>query len=149
MKRFLPIICIIVSAAILMVGCRAKDEVQVEEKSKEVSSLKAIEGRWEGNIKIPNQPLPIIVHFTKKDGTISIPVQGLNEFPLTNVRLSESDLFFDMKIQNQQITFDGKVNQEKISGTFVQKGHAFPLNCSKNPIRQLKKKNQVKSCRPT
>ena len=127
MKKILSIICIIVSAALLMAGCRTKDEVQVEEKSKEVSSLNAIEGRWEGDIKIPNQPLPIIVHFTKKDGTISIPVQGLNEFPLTSVRLSESDLFFDMKIQNQQITFDGKVNQDKISGTFVQKGQAFPL----------------------
>lgn len=140
MKKILSIICIIVSAALLMAGCRTKDEVQVEEKSKEVSSLNAIEGRWEGDIKIPNQPLPIIVHFTKKDGTISIPVQGLNEFPLTSVRLSESDLFFDMKIQNQQITFDGKVNQDKISGTFVQKGQAFPFELLKKSDQAVEEK---------
>ncbi|PEZ81940.1 MULTISPECIES: alpha/beta hydrolase [Bacillaceae] len=136
MKRPLAIICIIVSAFVLMVGCRTEDAVQVEEKSKEVSSLKAIEGRWEGDIKIPNQPLPIIVHFTNNDGTISIPVQGLNEFPLTSVKLSKSDLFFDMEIQNQKITFDGKVDQERISGTFVQNGQAFPFEL-------LKKSNQA------
>ncbi|WP_144551793.1 S9 family peptidase [Peribacillus simplex] len=136
MKRPLAIICIIVSAFVLVVGCRTEDEVQVEEKSKEVSSLKAIEGRWEGDIKIPNQPLPIIVHFTNNDGTISIPVQGLNEFPLTSVKLSKSDLFFDMEIQNQKITFDGKVDQERISGTFVQNGQAFPFEL-------LKKSNQA------
>ncbi|WHY57527.1 alpha/beta hydrolase family protein [Peribacillus simplex] len=131
MKRLLAIICIIMCAFVLMVGCRTKDAVQVEEESKEVRSLKAIEGRWAGDIKIPNQPLPIIVHFTKKDGTISIPVQGLNEFPLTSVKLSKSDLFFDMDIQNQKITFDGKVDQERISGTFVQNGQAFPFELLK------------------
>ncbi|MFF2456134.1 alpha/beta hydrolase family protein [Peribacillus simplex] len=140
MKRPLAIICFIVSAFVLMVGCRTKDTVEVEEKSKEVSSLKAIEGRWEGDIKIPNQPLPIIVHFTKKDGTISIPVQGLNEFPLTSVKLSNSDLFFNMDIQNQKITFDGKVDKERISGTFVQNGQSFPFELLKKSDQAVKEK---------
>ncbi|RRN70964.1 alpha/beta hydrolase [Peribacillus simplex] len=118
-----------------MAGCRIKEAEQVSENLKEVSSVKDIEGKWEGDIKIPNQPLPIIVHFTKEDGTISIPVQGLNEYPLTSVKLSKSDLFFDMKIQNQQITFDGKVDQEKISGTFAQNGQEYPFEL-------LKKSNQ-------
>ncbi|CAH0286515.1 Esterase EstD [Peribacillus sp. Bi134] len=140
MKKLLTIICIFVSTFVLMVGCRTKEALQVEENSKEVSSLKAIEGRWEGDIKIPNQPLPIIVHFTKKGGTISIPVQGLNEFPLTSVKLSKSDLFFDMKIQNQQITFDGKVDQKRISGTFVQKGQKFPFELVKNSDQAVEEK---------
>ncbi|WP_260284350.1 alpha/beta hydrolase family protein [Peribacillus aracenensis] len=140
MKRPLAIICFIVSAFVLMVGCRTKDTVEVEEKSKEVSSLKAIEGRWEGDIKIPNQPLPIIVHFTKKDGTISIPVQGLNEFPLTSVKLSNSDLFFNMDIQNQKITFDGKVDKERISGTFIQNGQSFPFELLKKSDQAVEEK---------
>ncbi|MFH0066982.1 alpha/beta hydrolase family protein [Peribacillus sp. NPDC056705] len=140
MKRPLAIICFIVSAFVLMVSCRTKDTVEVEEKSKEVSSLKAIEGRWEGDIKIPNQPLPIIVHFTKKDGTISIPVQGLNEFPLTSVKLSNSDLFFNMDIQNQKITFDGKLDKERISGTFVQNGQSFPFELLKKSDQAVKEK---------
>ncbi|WP_236694861.1 alpha/beta hydrolase family protein [Peribacillus butanolivorans] len=102
--------------------------------------MKAIEGTWEGEIMIPNQPLPIIVHFTKKDGTISIPVQGLNKFPLTSVKLNKSDLFFDMKIQNQQITFDGKVDQEKISGTFVQQGQEFPFELLKKSEEKVEEK---------
>ncbi|MFJ7684026.1 alpha/beta hydrolase family protein [Peribacillus butanolivorans] len=131
MKRLFSIMCIIVSALVLLLGCSTKEEEKVEKNSKEVGSLKAIEGTWEGEIMIPNQPLPIIVHFTKKDGTISIPVQGLNKFPLTSVKLNKSDLFFDMKIQNQQITFDGKVDQEKILGTFVQQGQEFPFELLK------------------
>ncbi|MGG4264754.1 alpha/beta hydrolase family protein [Peribacillus simplex] len=140
MKRPLTIICIIVSAFVLMTGCRIKEAEQVDENLKEVSSLKDIEGKWEGDIKIPNQPLPIIVHFTKEDGTISIPVQGLNEFPLTSVKLSKSDLFFDMKIQNQQITFDGKVDQEKISGTFAQNGQEYPFELLKKSNQEVAEK---------
>ncbi|MDM5296136.1 alpha/beta hydrolase [Peribacillus simplex] len=140
MKRPLKIICIIVSALVLMAGCRIKEAEQVDENLKEVSSLKDIEGKWEGDIKIPNQPLPIIVHFTKEDGTISIPVQGLNEFPLTSVKLSKSDLFFDMKIQNQQITFDGKVDQEKISGSFAQNGQEYPFELLKKSNQEVAEK---------
>ena len=58
MKRLFSIIWIIVSAFVWMAGCRTKDTEQVDENSKDVSSLKAIEGRWEGDIKIPNQPFP-------------------------------------------------------------------------------------------
>ncbi|MFD6440735.1 alpha/beta hydrolase family protein [Peribacillus sp. NPDC060186] len=112
----------------------------MEKNSKGMVSLKAIEGTWEGEIMIPNQPLPIIVHFTKKDGTISIPVQGLNKFPLTSVKLNKSDLFFDMKIQNQHITFDGKIDQEKISGTFVQQGQEFPFELLKKSDEVVEEK---------
>ncbi|MFF2288627.1 alpha/beta hydrolase family protein [Peribacillus butanolivorans] len=140
MKRLFSIMCIIVSALVLLLGCSTKEKEKMEKNSKEVGSLKAIEGTWEGEIMIPNQQLPIIIHFTKKDGTISIPVQGLNKFPLTSVKLNKSDLFFDIKIQNQQITFDGKVDQEKISGTFVQQGQESPFELLKKSDEKVEEK---------
>lgn len=57
-----------------------------------MSSLEHITGNWEGAIQIPSQPLQIMIKFTKEGGTISIPVQGLEEYPLTSVELNKSDL---------------------------------------------------------
>ncbi|QUG39939.1 alpha/beta hydrolase [Psychrobacillus sp. INOP01] len=96
-----------------------------------MSSLENIEGVWEGSINIPEQPLPIIVEFEKDKGTISIPVQGLSDYPLTGVKLEESDVFFNMNIQGQKLTFVGKVEQEKIMGTFTQQGQNFPFELVK------------------
>jgi pimeloyl-ACP methyl ester carboxylesterase len=93
--------------------------------------MEKIEGKWEGAIKVPNQPLSIIIQFSKDGGKISIPVQGLNDYPFKTVKLTDADLFFDVNIQGITITFDGKVNDDKISGTFVQQGQSFPFELTK------------------
>ncbi|TQR17822.1 alpha/beta hydrolase [Psychrobacillus soli] len=92
-----------------------------------MGSLESIEGVWEGSINIPEQPLPIVVEFEADKGMISIPVQGLNDYPLSNTELNGSDVLFDMNIQGQKLTFDGKVEKEKITGTFTQQGQTFPF----------------------
>ncbi|GGA35176.1 hypothetical protein GCM10011384_26230 [Psychrobacillus lasiicapitis] len=107
-----------------------------------MSSLESIEGVWEGSIQIPDQPLPIIVEFEADKGMISIPVQGLNDYPLTNVTLNKSDLLFDMNIQGQKLTFDGKVEQEKITGIFTQQGQTFPFE-----LREGSKEEEVEEDR--
>lgn len=93
--------------------------------------MEKIEGKWDGAIQVPNMPLSIMIQFSKDGGTISIPLQGLNEYPLKTVKLTGSDLFFDMNIQGMTITFEGKVNKDKISGTFVQQGQSFPFELAK------------------
>jgi pimeloyl-ACP methyl ester carboxylesterase len=98
--------------------------------------MEKIEGKWEGAIKVPNQPLSIIIQFSKDGGKISIPVQGLNDYPFKTVKLTDADLFFDMNIQGITITFDGKVNNDKISGTFVQQGQSFPFELTKGSKEQ-------------
>ncbi|KAA0956002.1 lysophospholipase [Sporosarcina sp. ANT_H38] len=108
-----------------------------------MSSLESIEGLWEGSIIIPNQPLSIILTFEKNNGAISIPAQGLSDYPLTSVIINESDVFFDMAIQGQPITFDGKVEQEKITGTFTQQGQSFPFELTKGNKEQLAEKGDV------
>ena len=60
-----------------------------------MSLFENIKGNWEGAIQIPSQRLQVMIKFTKEGGTISIPVQGLEEYPFTNVELNKSDLFFD------------------------------------------------------
>ncbi|TQR17333.1 alpha/beta hydrolase [Psychrobacillus vulpis] len=105
---------------------------------KNTGSLEKIEGVWDGSIHIPNQPLPIIVTFNKNDGTISIPIQGISDYPLTSVNLNNPNVSFDMDIQGQRITFDGKVDSEKITGTFTQQGQSFPFELTKGSEEEVK-----------
>ncbi len=114
---------------LLIVGCSEKKEP--ETNSKGVSSSQNIEGVWNGSINIPNQPLPLMLTFDENNGNISIPVQGLSNYPLTGVTLNDSEVFFEMNIQGQRITFDGKIDQENITGTFTQQGQSFPFELTK------------------
>jgi len=112
---------------LLFTACGKKKEADPETVPEGVSSLEMIEGVWNGSINIPNQPLPITFTFEKENGTISIPAQNLSDYPLTSVKLNNSSLFIEMDIKGQRITFNSKVEQEKISGTFTQQGQSFPF----------------------
>ncbi|MFJ8065799.1 MarR family transcriptional regulator [Psychrobacillus sp. NPDC096426] len=126
MKRLAIVFSSIAMIFLLLAACSKEKEEELE-----MNSLEIIEGVWKGFINIPNQPLPIIVEFEADKGMISIPVQGLNNYPLTNTKLNESDVFFDMNIQGQKLTFDGKVEKEKITGTFTQQGQTFSFELAK------------------
>lgn len=123
MKRLSLTLCILISAILLVAGC--------SKKSKEMDSLGSIEGVWNGTINIPSQPLLVSFTFTKEAGTISIPSQGLQKYPLASVELKGSDLVIQMTLPGQQITIDGSVGKNKISGTFTQQGQSFPLELTK------------------
>ncbi|MEK4484070.1 alpha/beta hydrolase [Psychrobacillus sp. FSL H8-0484] len=126
MRRLRIVFSLIAIIFLLLTACSKE-----KEGASEMGSLKNIEGVWEGSINIPDQPLPIIIEFEADKGTISIPVQGLSNYPLTNVKLNDSDILFNMDIQGQKLTFNGKMEQEKISGTFTQQGQAFPFELLK------------------
>ncbi len=95
----------------------------------QVDSLKSIEGAWEGSIHTP-KPLLIIMRFEEDKGTISIPIQGITDYPLS-VKLADAELFMEMNVSGQKITFDGKVEQDQIAGTFKQNGQSFPFELAK------------------
>ncbi|WP_246096847.1 alpha/beta hydrolase family protein [Psychrobacillus soli] len=122
MKKLAIIFTSIAMVFLLLAACSKE-----KEEATEMGSLESIEGVWEGSINIPEQPLPIVVEFEADKGMISIPVQGLNDYPLSNTELNGSDVLFDMNIQGQKLTFDGKVEKEKITGTFTQQGQTFPF----------------------
>ncbi|WP_298469817.1 alpha/beta hydrolase [uncultured Psychrobacillus sp.] len=122
---------------ILLSGCSDSDKQGGEEVSKDKEetstnvSLEMVEGVWEGSIKVPNQPLPISIKFTNEEGLISIPIQGLNDHPLTNISLNDKDITFNMPLPGQKITFAGKLQDEKMAGTFTQQGQSFPFELTK------------------
>lgn len=88
-------------------------------------------GNWEGAIQVPGQALPIAVEFEGDTGAISIPVQGIQGFPLSNFDFTDPDIHFEMNIQNQLLVFDGVLEQDTIAGTFTQQGQSFPFELSR------------------
>lgn len=109
---------------LLITACSQKDEVQEED----------VKGVWEGAIQVPEQPLPIVITFAKEKDSISIPVQGLMDYPLSSVELDGDEIYIVMDLQGQKITFDGTVKSEKISGSFTQSGQSFPFELMKTEV---------------
>lgn len=122
-KIFYALLAVLV---FLLFGC--SEEI---DKTEEDAQLKKIEGNWEGTIQVPNQPLPISVTFGSQNGAISIPVQGISDFPLTAIDFADPDLHFEMTIQNQKLVFEGALDGDTIAGTFAQQGQTFPFELSK------------------
>lgn len=123
---------------ILLSGCSDSDkkgedeEVSKDKEEEKISvSLEMVEGVWEGSINVPNQPLPISLKFTKEEGLISIPIQGLSNHPLTNISISDEEITFNMPLPGQKLSFAGKLQDEKMAGTFTQQGQAFPFELTK------------------
>ncbi|MGM7700486.1 alpha/beta hydrolase [Pseudalkalibacillus sp. Hm43] len=91
-------------------------------------------GTWNGSIEVPGQPLNIILKFKNEDqlsGTISIPVQNVEDFELTQVTIKEGDVSFKMPFSGQNIYFKGTLKNEKITGTFTQQGKSLPFEVVK------------------
>ena len=112
---------------LILMACSDKTESQKGEDDLFV-------GTWSGAIEIPNQPLNIEVALAKEDklsGTISIPVQGIDHYPLATTKVEDKKITFTMKIQDQYITFDGVLAGDEIKGEFRQSGQSFPFSLGK------------------
>lgn len=88
-------------------------------------------GTWNGAIEVEEDPLNIVIELDNEEeftGNISIPIQGLNEFPLTNLKFNGEEIHFEMGLPGQEIAFDGELkNEEQIEGTYTQDGEEYPF----------------------
>lgn len=123
---------------VLLIGC--KDNSEEESLKGESEGMEPVVGSWSGAIEIPNQPLNINVEFEDDDqltGMISIPVQGVQNYPLSNIKMEGNTLSFSMEIQNQLIMFDGTIDGAVIAGTFKQNGQSFPFELTKGEAEPI------------
>ena len=93
-----------------------------------------ITGSWYGNLDVQGQKLPLVFHIDK-DGndlksTFDSPTQGAKGIPIKNTLFENNELKF--AAPDLGITFTGKLNAEKIEGTFTQSGLSFPLILTRN-----------------
>ncbi|MDN4527682.1 alpha/beta hydrolase family protein [Fictibacillus fluitans] len=118
------------------VGCNKEMKTDGQNASNQNPS---IEGNWKGEIKIPNQPLEILVEFkNEKTGAISIPAQGVEDFSLADIKKDGKDVSFSMPLPGQSIKFKGELKDKTMSGTFTQQGQHFPFHLEKTNKRESK-----------
>ncbi|SEH98512.1 hypothetical protein SAMN02927937_02547 [Paenimyroides aquimaris] len=115
------------------------------------SSFAQIEGTWNGNIEIPNQKLPFILHITKENGqfkaTSDSPSQGGFGLEINEVRFENNTLY--LKQNQTMMTYEGKlVDEQNIKGDFKQGSYSFTLNLikedPKKSISSFSKNYEVK-----
>ncbi|MFC0524421.1 alpha/beta hydrolase [Pontibacillus salicampi] len=124
----------IVAVLLLLGGCNA-----LENDSNSLE--KDISGYWNGAIEIPGSPLPIEVELEQEEdltGTIHIPSQNIDSYPLSSITIKEEHASFTMDIQGQMLRFEGKVQESQWSGTFTQQGQSFPFTLTKGTKPQAK-----------
>ena len=101
-----------------------------------------VAGHWEGQIEIPGQPIPVKIDLAINDGTwsgtIDIPAQGAKDLPLSDIRVVEEDGSMNVKFSIRGIpgnpTFEGKLQDGAISGTFSQGGATFGFRLSRDIV---------------
>ncbi|MFJ7733985.1 alpha/beta hydrolase [Lysinibacillus sp. NPDC097231] len=84
-------------------------------------------GKWEGNIETPNGALPIIVDLQEKSGTLSVPVQGLSNYPFKNIQYNGDQVKVSINLNGSIVEINGALKDEQIEATFQQNGGKFPL----------------------
>lgn len=97
-----------------------------------------IEGTWNGNIEIPNNCLPLILHITNENNQLKAsfdsPNQGAFGIEIPEVKFEEKQLTF--KFTAMTISYTGTLNNQTITGKFTQGGQSFPLNLTKGTYVQ-------------
>ncbi|MFP3322654.1 alpha/beta hydrolase [Planococcus sp. SIMBA_160] len=95
-----------------------------------------IEGFWQGAIEVPGQPIPFSIEFTEGEGSLSIPLQGVENYPLSTVKFDDPEVAFDANLQGERLVFEGELNAEKITGTMTQRNQKFPFELKRGEKEQ-------------
>jgi len=100
-----------------------------------------IAGKWTGSISLPNMALEIRVEFKRAgdawEGSVEIPQQGATR-PLQNITFAAPDVKFELQAGPGVATFEGKLEGDKITGTFGQAGMAFPFTLERKAAAAAK-----------
>lgn len=94
----------------------------------------SILGTWYGSLDVQGQKLPLIIHI-EEDGTqikssFDSPMQGARGISIQKTTFENNEVTFEAS--NLGISYKGKLNGEKIEGTFTQNGMNLPLVLTKN-----------------
>lgn len=102
------------------------------------SSFAQIKGTWNGNIEIPSNSLPFVIHISKEDNelkaTFDSPNQGAFNIEMPEIRFEENKLY--LKHPQMMMTYEGTLKNNTIIGTFTQGGQSFPLNLTEGEFKR-------------
>ncbi|MFJ8260548.1 alpha/beta hydrolase [Rummeliibacillus sp. NPDC094406] len=106
---------------ILLTACGSKDEVKKEGGKMDEKFL----GEWAGDIEIPQSPLTINLKLDSNEGSLSVPVQGLKNYPFESITYDGNKVDIMINLQGSKIKILGELKKDIIEGTLIQNGQTF------------------------
>ncbi|MGE7133256.1 alpha/beta hydrolase [Lysinibacillus xylanilyticus] len=124
MKKLLLLCC----ALLLLAACGQKEDNAKGKETKEDNKMnEQLVGKWEGNIESPNGVLPIIVDLQKDSGKLSVPAQGISNYPFKSIKYNGDQVSVSINLNGSAIDINGTLKDGQIKATFQQNGGKFPL----------------------
>lgn len=99
----------------------------------------AQEGTWNGELNVMGNKVPLIFNFSTNGCTIDSPSQGVNGIQAE--KTVKDDGTISVKVGMIGATFEGKMTDGEIKGTYVQNG--FPLPLTLKPGKLVVKRPQT------
>lgn len=118
MKKYVIWLCMLV----FLVACSKEESPEVRKGVND-----EMLGQWQGNIELPQSPLEIILSLKEKSGTLSVPAQGVKDYPFKEVSYDGNKVLITIDLQGSNIVIDGKLQGNLITGTFKQNGNTLPI----------------------
>ena len=92
-----------------------------------------IAGDWKGKLSVQGFELEMIFHITEADGayttTMDIPAQGASGVPTDKTEFDNNQVKITSGML--QMTYEGTLSGDEITGNFTQAGNALPLNLAR------------------
>lgn len=85
----------------------------------------AQEGTWNGELSVMGNKVPLVFNFSTNGCTIDSPSQGVNGIQAE--KTVKDDGTISVKVGMIGVTFEGKMTDGEIKGTYVQNGFQLPL----------------------
>ena len=99
----------------------------------------AQEGTWNGELNVMGNKVPLVFNFSTNRCTIDSPSQGVNGIQAE--KTVKDDGTISVKVGMIGATFEGKMTDGEIKGTYVQNG--FPLPLTLKPGKLVVKRPQT------
>lgn len=92
-----------------------------------------IAGDWKGKLSIQGFELELVFHITETDGsyttTMDVPAQGATGIPTEETKFENNKV--KIAAAALQMTYEGTLNGDEITGEFAQAGTTLPLNLAR------------------
>ena len=102
----------------------------------QVNSTTTLLGAWSGKLYVGSVSLRLVLHLEQADGyvvvTLDSPDQGANGIPTYKEYLSDDSLA--IKVEHINLTYQARLKEGKLVGTFSQNGQSLPLVLNKGIV---------------
>lgn len=123
---------LVLAGLLLAAGCSGDTNEDMDESE----AASKIDGFWQGAIEVPGQPIPFSIEFADGEGALSIPLQGVKNYPLSTIKFEDPKVAFDTTIQGERLVFEGALESETITGQMTQQNQKVPFELERGEKEQ-------------